>query len=413
MPRGAGAFVCFQVRDKAMLLNGIMGLSWWGLLLAGLVFTHITIAAVTIFLHRTQAHRALNLHPLVSHFFRFWLWLTTGMVTRQWVAVHRLHHARCETPEDPHSPQVLGLRRVLSQGAELYRAKADDPAVTERYGHGTPDDWLEHHVYSKAPYAGISALVIIDFLLFGIPGIALWAVQMIWIPFWAAGVINGIGHYWGYRNYDAPDASRNISPWGILIGGEELHNNHHAFPSSAKLSSKWWEFDIGWLYIRLLSLLGLAEVRKVAPTPAFVPEKESVDLDTVRAVIRNRMHVMASYASDVLRPVVRKEVCDSAENCRKCYRQIKRLLENDEKKLDVTARERLARLLAESQALETVYRFRQQLKDVWGQTASSQEVLIKSLQDWCGNAEETGIQALQEFARTLRGYTLQPAVDLS
>ncbi len=392
-----------------MLLNGIMELSWWRLLLAGLVFTHITIAGVTIFLHRAQAHRALNLHPLVSHFFRFWLWLTTGMVTRQWVAVHRLHHARCETPEDPHSPQVLGLKKVLSRGAELYRAKADDPAVTERYGHGTPDDWIERHVYSKAPYTGISALAIIDFLLFGIPGIALWAVQMIWIPFWAAGVINGVGHYWGYRNYDAPDASRNISPWGILIGGEELHNNHHAFPSSARLSSKWWEFDIGWLYIRLLSLLGLAEVRKVAPTPAFVPGKDRVDLDTVRAVIRNRMHVMASYASDVLRPVVQKEVCDSAENCRKRYRQIRRLLENDEKKLDVTAREKLARLLAESQALETVYRFRQQLKDVWGQTASSQDVLIKSLQDWCRNAEETGIQALQEFARGLRGYTLQPS----
>ncbi len=390
-----------------MLLNGIMELSWWQLLLTGLVFTHITIAGVTIFLHRAQAHRALNLHPLVSHFFRFWLWLTTGMVTRQWVAVHRLHHARCETPEDPHSPQVLGLKTVLSRGAELYRVKADDPTVTERYGHGTPDDWIERHVYSKAPYAGISALVIIDFLLFGIPGIALWAVQMIWIPFWAAGVINGVGHYWGYRNYDAPDASRNILPWGILIGGEELHNNHHAFPSSAKLSSKWWEFDIGWLYIRSLSLLGLAEVRKVAPTPVFVQDKDRVDLDTVRAVIRNRMHVMASYASDVLRPVVRKEVCNSAENCRKRYRQIKRLLENDEKKLDVSAREKLARLLAESQSLETVYRFRQQLKDVWGQTASSQDVLIKSLQDWCRNAEETGIQALQEFARTLRGYTLQ------
>ncbi len=393
----------------SMLLNGVLDWSWWQLTIAGLLLTHVTIAAVTIFLHRAQAHRALTLHPLVSHFFRFWLWLTTGMVTRQWVAVHRLHHARCETPEDPHSPQVLGLRKVLAEGAELYRAKAADPAVVERYGHGTPDDWLERRLYARFPYGGISLLLVLNLLLFGIPGVALWAIQMIWIPFWAAGVINGVGHYWGYRNYDAPDASRNILPWGILIGGEELHNNHHAFPSSARLSSKWWEFDIGWLYIRLLALLGLAEVRRVAPEPAIVPDKEQIDLDTVRAVIRNRMHVMARYASDVVKPVVRNEFCRSAAHCRRRVRRIRRLLEHDESRLAPDARERLRKLLADSQALETVYRYRQQLKNVWGQSAASQEALVRSLREWCHSAEETGIQALQDFARHLRGYSLQAA----
>ncbi len=392
-----------------MLTNGILGWSWWQIVLLGLALTHVTIAGVTIYLHRAQAHRALRLHPVVSHFFRFWLWMSTGMVTRQWVAVHRLHHARCETPEDPHSPQVLGLRKVLTEGAELYRDKAADPGVVARYGHGTPDDWLERHLYSRHPYGGISLLLVIDAILFGLPGVALWAIQMIWIPFWAAGVINGLGHYWGYRNYDAPDASRNLSPWGILIGGEELHNNHHAFPSSARLSSKWWEFDIGWFYIRLMALLGLADVRRVAPRPVIVADKQQVDLDTVRAVIRGRMHVMANYASEVLKPVLRSELCASAAHCRRRYRRFRRLLENDENRLAPEAREHLRRLLRESQALETVYRYRQQLKAVWGQTASSQEALVRSLQEWCRNAEASGVQALQDFARRLRGFSLEAA----
>jgi stearoyl-CoA desaturase (delta-9 desaturase) len=244
-----------------------------------LALTHVTIVTVTVFLHRSQAHRALDLHPAVNHFFRFWLWLTTGMVTREWVAVHRRHHAKCETPEDPHSPQVLGLGKVMSEGAELYKAAADDGETLSRYGHGTPDDWLERNLYGRFTWHGVGLLLILDVLLFGVYGITMWAVQMLWIPFFAAGVINGVGHFWGYRNFETADAATNIVPWGILIGGEELHNNHHAFPSSARLSSKWWELDIGWFYIRLLGALGLARVKKVAPEPRADGDGV-IDMDT-------------------------------------------------------------------------------------------------------------------------------------
>ena len=389
------------------LFNGLLDLSWWQLVLITLALTHVTIAAVTIFLHRAQAHRALDLHPAVSHFFRLWLWLTTGMVTAEWVAIHRRHHARCETPEDPHSPQVLGLRKVLWEGAELYQKAATDKALIERYSHGTPDDWLERNVYGRLRWQGPAVMLITDFVLFGAAGVAIWAVQMVWIPFWAAGVINGIGHYWGYRNFESPDAAANISPWGILIGGEELHNNHHAFPSSARLSNRWWEFDIGWLYIRVLEILRLAKVRRVAPRPCLAEGKTIVDLDTLKAVITNRMHVAARYARDVIRPVSRKELCGEDAACRRVYRQARRLLVRDESHLDETSRQRLARLLEKSPTLATVVEYRKKLQDVWERTTASQEALLQSLQDWCRQAEASGIRSLAEFAHTLRSYTLQ------
>jgi stearoyl-CoA desaturase (delta-9 desaturase) len=389
------------------LFNGLLDLSWWQLVLITLALTHVTIAAVTIFLHRAQAHRALDLHPAVSHFFRLWLWLTTGMVTAEWVAIHRRHHARCETPEDPHSPQVLGLRKVLWEGAELYQKAATDKALIERYSHGTPDDWLERNVYGRLRWQGPAIMLITDFVLFGAAGVAIWAVQMVWIPFWAAGVINGIGHYWGYRNFESPDAAANISPWGILIGGEELHNNHHAFPSSARLSNRWWEFDIGWLYIRTLEILRLAKVRRVAPRPHLAEGKTMVDLDTLKAVITNRMHVAARYARDVIRPVSRKELCGEDAACRRVYRQARRLLVRDESHLDETSRQRLARLLEKSPTLATVVEYRKKLQDVWERTTASQEALLQSLQDWCRQAEASGIRSLAEFAHTLRSYTLQ------
>jgi stearoyl-CoA desaturase (delta-9 desaturase) len=389
------------------LFNGLLDLSWWQLVLITLALTHVTIAAVTIFLHRAQAHRALDLHPAVSHFFRLWLWLTTGMVTAEWVAIHRRHHARCETPEDPHSPQVLGLRKVLWEGAELYQKAATDKALIERYSHGTPDDWLERNVYGRLRWQGPAIMLITDFVLFGAAGVAIWAVQMVWIPFWAAGVINGIGHYWGYRNFESPDAAANISPWGILIGGEELHNNHHAFPSSARLSNRWWEFDIGWLYIRTLEILRLAKVRRVAPRPHLAEGKTMVDLDTLKAVITNRMHVAARYARDVIRPVSRKELCGEDAACRRVYRQARRLLVRDESHLDETSRQRLARLLEKSPTLATVVEYRKKLQDVWERTTASQEALLQSLQDWCRQAEASGIRSLAEFAHNLRRYTLQ------
>lgn len=385
---------------------GILDITPWQAVLAALILTHITIISVTVFLHRCQAHRALDLNPWVSHFFRLWLWLTTSMVTKEWVGIHRKHHAKCETPDDPHSPQVLGLGKVMGEGAELYRAASRDLASIEHYGRGTPDDWVERHVYSRFTWQGLGLMLIIDVLLFGVYGITIWAVQMVWIPFWAAGVINGVGHCCGYRNYESADASTNIVPWGIIVGGEELHNNHHAFPSSARLSSKWWEFDIGWFYIRLLSMLGLAKVKKVAPRPYVIPGKSAVDMDTLKAVIVGRMYVFSRYAQEVLLPVSRAELCHSQRHCRRVARRANRLLVLEGIRIDAGARARLEQLLAQSQQLATVYQYRERLREIWERTAPNQDALLKSLQDWCQQAEATGIQALENFSRNLRGWSL-------
>jgi len=392
-----------------MTLYGLLDFSVWQVALATLAMTHVTIVAVTLFLHRSQAHRALDLHPAVSHFFRFWLWLTTGMVTREWVAVHRKHHARCETPQDPHSPQVLGLRRVLWQGAELYRAGVRDRATVERYGQGTPDDWLERNVYSRFNWQGCGLLLVLDLLLFGVYGITAWAVQMLWIPVWAAGVINGIGHAWGYRNFETPDASTNILPWGLLIGGEELHNNHHAFPSSARLSMRRWEFDLGWQYLRLLRALGLARVKKLAPEPELVPGKSCVDLETLKAVVVGRMHVIRRYSVEVLHPLAREELCRQDRHCRLMARRVSRLLARESSRLDEPSRRWLESILSNSPQLRVVYQFREELRGIWERNAPSQEELLRQLQDWCHQAEHTGIQALEGFSRHLRGLTLSPS----
>jgi len=391
-----------------MSLYGILDLSLWQVVLAGLALTHVTIVTVTVFLHRSQAHRALDLHPVASHFFRFWLWLTTGMVTREWVAVHRRHHAKCETPADPHSPKILGLGKVLAEGAELYDKATDDPQILLQYGHGTPDDWIERRLYSRYTWQGVGLMLILDLLLFGVYGITLWAVQMMWIPFFAAGVINGVGHYWGYRNFETPDASTNILPWGILIGGEELHNNHHAFPGSAKLSSRWWELDLGWLYVRLLCLFGLAKVKRVALKPRVVAGKGNIDMDTVRAVVTGHMHVAARYAREVLAPVTRAELCRDERHCRRLFKRTQRLLVMEKPRLDERARQRLEQVLAQHQKLETVYQFRERLRELCERATPNQEGLLSSLQDWCQQAEATGIQALETFSRKLRSYTLAP-----
>lgn len=389
-------------------MYGLLDLSLGGTIVAALLLTHVTIAGVTIYLHRCQSHRALELHPAVAHFFRFWLWLTTGMVTRQWVAVHRKHHARCETPEDPHSPRVFGIGKVVFEGSELYREAARDPALVAKFGHGTPDDWLERNVYSRYPFLGITLMFFIDLLLFGVAGITVWAVQMIWIPFFAAGIINGVGHWWGYRNYETEDGSTNISPWGILIGGEELHNNHHAFASSAKLSSRPWELDIGWLYIRALETLALARVKKIPPRPVLNAAKTGVDGDTLAAVIANRLQVMAQYARQVMGTVYREELAKAHGAYRGMLRHTKRLLVREESLLNDEARQRLQAVLQSSKSLETVYEFRRRLQAIWKQRSASQDSLLASLQEWCRQAEATGIRALQDFARTLRSYSLQP-----
>ncbi|MGB5540453.1 MAG: transposase [Gammaproteobacteria bacterium] len=391
------------------MLEGLLDLSFWGYIGATLLLTHITIASVTIFLHRYQAHNALTLHPSVSHFFRFWLWLTTGMVTREWVAVHRKHHAKCETVDDPHSPQVKGIWRVLLGGLGLYQIATRDAQTLEHYGNGTPDDWLERHVYSRHPMLGIALMAAVDVLLFGMPGLIIFAVQMLWIPLWAAGVINGLGHFWGYRNFETTDASRNLSPIGILIGGEELHNNHHAYAQSARLSNKWWEFDIGWLYIRTLALLGLARVRRVAPRVRIERGKQVVDLETLRAVLRDRYHVLTLYGRKVIRPVVRIERKTTDGTERTLLRQVRKLMTREDIAPDARARTLLNEVLQRSQALATVYRFKTQLKALWTHTASDGASRVERLEAWCNEAERSGIKALQDFANTLRSYTLQAA----
>ncbi len=391
------------------MLEGLLDLSVWGLVGVTLLLTHVTIASVTIFLHRHQAHRALDLHPAVSHFFRFWLWLTTGMRTKEWVAIHRKHHAKCETAEDPHSPQVLGLKKVLWQGAELYKKEARNQATLEKYGKGTPDDWLERKVYRHS-VLGIGSMMLIDLALFGAAGLTVWAVQMIWIPFWAAGVINGIGHYWGYRNYECRDAATNILPWGILVGGEELHNNHHTYASSAKLSSKPWEFDIGWMYIRLLEMARLARVKKLAPTAVIGPVKPTVDIDTVRAVWANRFQVMARFSKDVMVPVFVAE-CRKAQDATATWlkRARKPLVRNDAL-LSERDRHVLTKALSSSDDLHLVYGYKKRLQQIWERAGASQESLVTALQAWCREAETTGNAVLENFSRNLRRYTLDVAV---
>lgn len=386
-------------------------LSWWGYVLIALIFTHITIAAVTIYLHRCQAHRALDLHPLSSHFFRFWLWMTTGMQTKHWTAIHRKHHARCETAEDPHSPQILGITKVLREGAELFRAEAKNQETLDKYGSGTPDDWLERHVYARHSSSGLGLMLIIDVVLFGPLGLTIWAVQMAWIPIMAAGIINGVGHYWGYRHFATDDASTNIIPWGILIGGEELHNNHHAYASSAKLSSRWYEFDIGWTYIRIMQALRLARVKKVAPQIRFDWAKNKCDLDTLQAVITHRFDVMSKYGA-MLKKAYKEDVgkirlaYQQHEYESVTFRQIRHWLHLDAKALQDYDKQALERALQHSARLQTIYQLKQELAKLWERSSITQEQLLRNLEDWCRRAEESGIKVLEEFSHRLRCYRM-------
>ena len=396
------------------LSHGLLPLPWWGYVVVTLVLTHVTIASVTIYLHRCQAHRALDLHPAVAHFFRFWLWLTTGMLTKEWVAIHRKHHAKVETPEDPHSPQTRGIETVFWQGTELYRAESKNLEAMEKYGHGTPNDWIENNVYTRFGWQGVGLMMAVNLMLFGPIGATIWAIQMMWIPVTAAGIINGIGHYWGYRNYACTDASTNIVPWGIVIGGEELHNNHHAYATSAKLSSQWYEFDIGWMYIRLLSSLKLATVRKVAPQLKFDRNKVVADLATLQAVITHRYAVLTSYARSLkdacaaelahLKSRSTGDAVASVSGEAPTARRIKHWLLADPSSLSETDRAKLAEALAKSKALATAYAMRQDLGALWERSTESSEQLLARLQDWCHRAEASGIVPLAQFSLKLKRY---------
>ncbi|MBL0121328.1 MAG: fatty acid desaturase [Betaproteobacteria bacterium] len=394
------------------LATGLIDLPWWGYIVVALALTHVTIAAVTIFLHRAQAHRGLDLHAIPSHFFRFWLWLATGQVTKEWVSIHRKHHAKCETPEDPHSPIVYGIKKVLTQGAELYRIESRKPETMEKYGHGTPDDWIERNVYSRFSWQGVGLMLIIDLALFGPMGATIWAVQMAWIPIHAAGIINGIGHYWGYRHYAVNDTSTNITPIAFWIGGEELHNNHHAFPTSARFSMRWYEFDIGWLYINILQFLGLATVKKVAPRPRFNLNKMVCDGETLQAVIAHRYEIVTKYAK-TLKSTCKEEIANLRQNGStplasmregKALRNFRYWLRSDEGQLSAENRATLQETLKQSNKLDTIYTFRQDLAKLWERSTLSKEELVARLEDWCKRAEATGIQQLQQFSRQLRSY---------
>jgi stearoyl-CoA desaturase (Delta-9 desaturase) len=394
----------------SVLFSGILDLPWWGYVIAGLIFVQITIASVTIYLHRHQAHRALDLHPAVAHFFRLWLWLTTGMVTKEWAAIHRKHHAKCETPDDPHSPQTRGINRVLWLGVLLYVKESFNKETMERYGHGTPDDWMERNVYARHAIHGLFLTGAINIAVFGLlPGLLILLAQIAWIPFWAAGVINGIGHYFGYRSWDvpAPDASRNIVPFALWIGGEELHNNHHAFPASARFSMKWYEFDIGWGYIRLMEWLGLATVKKVAPRPRFAEPKAAADLDTLYAVIANRYDVLSRYAKSMKRTYAEEmqRLRHWSPSDAEVLRSLKRALLRGQA-VAGAEKDRLAEALKQSRALSTLVSMRQELGALWERSSASKEQLLRQLQDWCHRAETSGVASLVDFSRRLRSYAV-------
>ncbi|MBL0917621.1 MAG: fatty acid desaturase [Hydrogenophaga sp.] len=403
IPSEPGFLSAFIDGAVDFVANGLTGLAWWQVLIVALVFTHITIASVTIYLHRHSAHRSLDLHPIASHFFRFWLWMSTGMVTKEWTAIHRKHHAKCEQEGDPHSPQIFGIKKVFFEGAELYRTEAKNADTLARYGHNTPDDWIERNVYSRYSALGVSLMLIINVLLFGALGLTVWAIQMAWIPVTAAGIINGIGHWWGYRNFEAVDASTNISPWGIIIGGEELHNNHHTYPTSAKLSVKPYEFDIGWMYISILQSVGLASVKKVPPKMAFGAVKPVADEKTLEAIIANRYEVMAGYARE-LREACKTEIATlkARQADASVLKAAKRWLHRDDDKVPPAVKPQLAQARAEHPVLDKMVTMREELRALWSSTNATREQLAADLQAWCHRAEESGIAALRDFSIRLR-----------
>ncbi|MFA7893664.1 delta-9 fatty acid desaturase DesA [Pseudomonas putida] len=391
-----------------MWYNGLLDLSAWQLVGITLLMTHVTIVSVTVYLHRYSAHRALELNTGLKHFFRFWLWLTTAQNTREWTAVHRKHHAKCETPDDPHSPVYKGLSTVLRKGAELYREEARNPETLRIYGKNCPDDWIERNLYSRYKLGGIVLMALIDLLLFGTAGITIWAVQMMWIPFWAAGVVNGLGHAVGYRNFECRDAATNLVPWGIVIGGEELHNNHHTYPNSAKLSVRRWEFDMGWAWIRLFCLLRLAKVQRVAPIAHRVAGKASLDMDTAMAILNNRFQIMAQYRKLVIGPLVKQELDRVDASVSHHFRRAKRLLSRETSLLEDRHHVRIESMLAHSQALKTIYEKRLALQQIWARTSANGHDMLAAMKDWVHEAETSGIHALRDFASQLKTYSLRP-----
>lgn len=387
--------------------GGLTGAGLGSMVVYLLVVTQLTIFSVTLYLHRSQAHRGVDFHPIVSHPMRFWVWLTTAMRTKEWVAIHRKHHAKCETEEDPHSPQFHGINKILWRGVELYQETAKDDSIMEKYGRGTPEDWLERKLYHPLNALGPTLMFVINFALFGAAGIAIWAIQMLWIPFWAAGVVNGLGHWWGYRNFETADTATNLSPWGVWIGGEELHNNHHTFPSSAKFSLRKWEFDIGWAAIRLFETLGLARVLRVAPTLDARPNIAMPDAETLKAVLTHRYQVMTEYFRGVMLPVLREEMHAAGESIKALPRKLRKGLANGGQWLDNEGREHLNALVEKRPTLRTAVEYRARLAAVL--ELRGPEAMLQALQEWVREAEASGIRSLQEFSARLKTYALAPS----
>ncbi|PJK08944.1 acyl-CoA desaturase [Lysobacteraceae bacterium NML08-0793] len=387
------------------LSGGLSQIGWGGLAIYLLIATQLTIFSVTLYLHRSLAHRGVDFHPVIAHFFRFWLWLTTAMVAREWAAVHRKHHAKCETEEDPHSPMVKGIGKVFWHGVDLYREATRDRASIEQYGKGCPDDWIERKLYTARASLDPALLLLLLFVLFGFKGVAAWAIQMAWIPFWAAGVINGLGHWWGYRNFHTHDTATNLSPWGVWIGGEELHNNHHAFPSSAKFALRRWEFDIGWAVISLLRQLRLAKVLRVAPSLDIRPNIPMPDTDTLKALLAHRFQAMTDFHRGVLAPALREEF----RAIGKLPRRLRRGLQDDGRWLSPQSRQELQAWVAASPRLQALIEYRQQLAALLEARSVNASESLQRLQAWCQAAEASGIQSLQNFASRLRGYRLRVA----
>jgi stearoyl-CoA desaturase (Delta-9 desaturase) len=390
------------------LTNGLTHASWPMLVLYFIVVSQFTIFSVTLYLHRSQAHRGVDFHPVLAHFFRFWAWFSTAMVTKEWVAIHRKHHAKCETAEDPHSPQFYGIKKVLLDGVDLYRQARKDGETTEKYGRGTPDDWIERNVYARYPEIGPTLMLFLSFALFGLWGVVIWAGQMIWIPFMAAGVVNGLGHWWGYRNVESDDTSTNLTPWGLIIGGEELHNNHHAFPSSAKFALRSFEFDIGWAMIRTFETVGMAKVLRVAPSLDIREDIHAPDNDTIKALLTHKFQVMTDYFRGVTAPTLREEAANAGASLKELPRRLRKALSSGGRWLDNDGRERLGTWVSQRPAMATVMDYRRRLHELM--EGRNGEAMLEGLKQWCREAEASGIRALQEFANRIKGYRLAHSI---
>ena len=389
------------------LAGGLVQAGWVGLLVYLLVATQLTIFSVTLYLHRSQAHRGVDFHPVLAHFFRFWTWLTTSMITKEWAAIHRKHHAKCETEEDPHSPMHKGIRQVFWHGVELYREARTDRESIEKYGKGCPDDWIERKLYTPHATMGPTLLLFVSFALFGLPGVALWAIQMAWIPFWAAGVVNGLGHWWGYRNFETTDTATNLTPWGVWIGGEELHNNHHAFPSSAKFALRKWEVDIGWAVIKAFEAVGMARVLRVAPTLDVRPNIAMPDGETMKALLAHRFQAMTDYQRNVLKPALREEAAAAGAKLRALLpRKLRKGLADDGRWLKPEAREQMQAWVEQRPRIRALIEYRAKLAAVLEARGNDAAATLHNLQAWCREAEASGIRALQEYSLRLKGYSL-------